>query len=109
QDVLQSRQGHPRTGPAANESEASADRCRRMVSRQWICQEIGANDGTRIEHGRETDRAWSVFHPCASVAKTNLMRLSGKQSGLLLLLALLVPAAGAFWYLRGRNSPPIAA
>jgi hypothetical protein len=37
------------------------------------------------------------------------MKLSGKRSGLLLLLALLVLAAGAFWYLRGRNSPPIAA
>jgi hypothetical protein len=43
------------------------------------------------------------------VAKKNLMKSSWKRTGLLLLLALLVLAGGVFWYLRGRNSPPIAA
>jgi len=37
------------------------------------------------------------------------MRFSGKRIGLVLLLTLLGLSAGAFCYLRGRNSPPIAA
>ena len=49
-----------------------------------------------------------MFHRYAFVAKKNLMRFSGKRIGLVLLLALFVLATGAFWYLRGRNSPPIS-
>jgi hypothetical protein len=37
------------------------------------------------------------------------VKLSRKRFLLLFALSLLVLAAGAFWYLRGRNSPPIAA
>jgi len=70
-----------------------------MVSRQWVREEIGATDETPIEQGWETGtRGWEGF-----------VTRPSKRTIALVVISLMVLGTAVFRYLRGHNSPPIAA